>query len=105
MKRKEIYAEIKRLGLQDQIKKQFNVSYTNVPTVDLADFIDKNKSKILNKNDNKIDLKKSKETATKTPIDFNKEHSLSVAFINLVATLVANKVITPDDGVRICGEL
>ena len=103
MKRKEIYAEIKRLQLQEQIKKLFNVSYTNVPTKDLADFIDKNKPKPLMDNNN-VNSEEPKKSSEKVQIDFN-GHSVDIAFIDLVATLVANKVITPDDGVRICSNL
>ena len=41
MTRKEIYAEIKKMNLQDEVKKFFGMNYTNVSTANLEYLVHK----------------------------------------------------------------
>lgn len=45
MKRKELYAQIIKLNLQDKVKEVYGVNYTNCKNYELEDIIDKAKNK------------------------------------------------------------
>ena len=46
MERKEAYEQIKKLGLQEECKKQFGKNFTQCSTADLISLIEKNSTKV-----------------------------------------------------------
>ena len=88
MNRQEAYAEIKKLGLADGVKKKFGRNFTQVGTNDLIDFINKNGKKGTSAPANKSkveDLRKEMEApkaATTTgEVDFEAKYNEVVGVI------------------------
>lgn len=87
MNRQEAYAEIKRLGLADGVKKKFGRNFTQVGTNDLIDFINKNGKKGTSaSNKSKVeDLRKEMEAPKAAPttgkVDFEAKYNEVVGVI------------------------
>lgn len=88
MNRQEAYAEIKRLGLADGVKKKFGRNFTQVGTNDLIDFINKNGKKGTSASANKSkveDLRKEMEAPKAAPttgkVDFEAKYNEVVGVI------------------------
>jgi hypothetical protein len=88
MNRQEAYAEIKKLGLADGVKKKFGRNFTQVGTNDLIDFINKNgkKSTSAPANKSKVeDLRKEMEEPKAVPttrkVDFEVKYNEVVGAI------------------------
>lgn len=88
MNRQEAYAEIKKLGLAENVKKKFGRNFTQVGTNDLIDFINKNSKKgtSVPANKSKVkDLRKEMEvsnavTATED-VDFEAKYNEVIGVI------------------------
>lgn len=88
MNRQEAYAEIKKLGLADGVKKKFGRNFTQVGTNDLIDFINKNGKKGTSAPANKSkveDLRKEMEAPKAAPttgkVDFEAKYNEVVGVI------------------------
>lgn len=88
MNRQEAYAEIKKLGLADGVKKKFGRNFTQVGTNDLIDFINKNGKKGTSAPANKskvADLRKEMEAPKAAPttgkVDFEAKYNEVVGVI------------------------
>ena len=88
MNRQEAYAEIKKLGLADGVKKKFGRNFTQVGTNDLIDFINKNGKKGTSTPANKSkveDLRKEMEVPKAAPttgkVDFEAKYNEVVGVI------------------------
>lgn len=88
MNRQEAYAEIKKLGLADGVKKKFGRNFTQVGTNDLIDFINKNGKKGTSAPVNKSkveDLRKEMEAPKAAPttgkVDFEAKYNEVVGVI------------------------
>ena len=88
MNRQEAYAEIKKLGLADGVKKKFGRNFTQVGTNDLIDFINKNGKKGTSAPANKSkveDLRKEMEEPKAVPttekVDFEVKYNEVVGAI------------------------
>lgn len=88
MNRQEAYAEIKKLGLADGVKKKFGRNFTQVGTNDLIDFINKNGKKDTSAPANKSkveDLRKEMEAPKAAPttgkVDFEAKYNEVVGVI------------------------
>jgi hypothetical protein len=88
MNRQEAYAEIKKLGLADGVKKKFGRNFTQVGTNDLIDFINKNGKNGTSAPANKSkveDLRKEMEAPKAAPttgkVDFEAKYNEVVGVI------------------------
>ena len=88
MNRQEAYAEIKKLGLAEDVKKKFGRNFTQVGTNDLIDFINKNGKKGTSAPANKSkveDLRKEMEAPKAAPVtgkvDFETKYNEVVGVI------------------------
>ena len=69
MERKEAYEQIKKLGLQEECKKQFGKNFTQCKTNELEDIINAKKAKI--KAPAKVKVKEEVKAETKIEVDDN----------------------------------
>ena len=69
MERKEAYEQIKKLGLQEECKKQFGKNFTQCKTNELEDIINTKKAKI--KTPAKVKVKEEVKAETKIEVDDN----------------------------------
>ena len=69
MERKEAYEQIKKLGLQEECKKQFGKNFTQCKTNELEDIINTKKAKI--KTPAKVKAKEEVKAETKIEVDDN----------------------------------
>lgn len=63
MDRKEVYSQIKSLGLEEDVKKKFGKNFTQVSTTNLVAMIESNKKK--------VDKKKSAVSSAKSTAEVN----------------------------------
>lgn len=95
MTRKELYSKVKELKAEEAIKSKFGDNYTRVSNADLEAFI------------NGFGKKESKKITTKVAAPASKANNGNVkkAFVALLSTLQANKVIKAKDADEIASLL
>lgn len=110
MNRQEAYAEIKKLGLTDGVKKKFGRNFTQVGTNDLIDFINKNGKKDTSAPANKFkvkDLRKEMETPKAAPtavkVDFEAKYNEVVGVIAKFLAFMPKSVL--DDAAEVAKNL
>ena len=91
MDRREIYAQIKELGLAEEVKKKFGKNFTQVSTVTLVSLIEKSKVK-------KVDSKKVKtgedtKKVTETVVNYKAKYDTLVTAVAKFLALIPEDVI------------
>jgi hypothetical protein len=100
MNRQEAYAEIKKLGLADGVKKKFGRNFTQVGTNDLIDFINKNGKKGTSAPANKSkveDIRKEMEAPKAAPttgeVNFEAKYNEVVGVIAKFLTFMPKSIL------------
>ena len=104
MDRKEIYAEVKKLGLADEVKKKFGKNYTQVGNDDLMSVISKGKKAPVKPAAKKVTPKAPAKKAAPAPkkvetlrkemeVDYKAKYNKAVGVIAKFITIIPEDIL------------